>query len=114
MNAPSSTRGSSVRLFKIEQVRAFLFFPLTFQAGREEISMKPTGGCTESVKLGFDSFRQLDNGGPIWVSHQQTRASAEREISLLQRFASARYLSRDAEAGALIADSGLGVPGRFN
>jgi hypothetical protein len=87
---------------------------LTFQADRDEISMKPTGGCAESVKLGFDSIRQLDNEGPIWVSHQQTRAGAEREIALLRRSASARYLPRDAEAGALIANSGLGVPGSFN
>jgi hypothetical protein len=62
------------------------------------------------MKLGFDIFKQLDDGSPIWVRNVQTRAQAHREMASLLRSVPARYFVRDAETGAVITDSGLGVP----
>jgi len=64
------------------------------------------------MKLGFDIFRQLDDGSPIWVANVHTRAQAEREVASLQRSVPARYFVRDAETGAVISDSGLGTSGK--
>jgi hypothetical protein len=66
------------------------------------------------MKLGFDIFRQLDDGSPIWIANVPTRAQAERELASLQRSAPARYFVRDAETGAVISDSGLGTLGKLD
>lgn len=63
------------------------------------------------MKFGFDIFRQLDDGSPIWIVNVPTRAQAEREIVALRRSAPARYFLRDAETGAVINDFGLGTVG---
>jgi hypothetical protein len=67
--------------------------------------------ATELMNLGFDIFRQLDDGSPIWVANVQTRAQAERELASLLRSAPARYFVRDAETGKVISDTGLGTAG---
>lgn len=63
------------------------------------------------MKLGFEIFRRLDDGSPIWVANVQTRAQAEREVASLLRSAPARYFVRDAETGEVITDAGLGSAG---
>jgi hypothetical protein len=37
------------------------------------------------MKLGFDIFKQLDDGSPIWVRNVQARAQAHREMASLLR-----------------------------
>jgi hypothetical protein len=64
------------------------------------------------MKLGFDIFKQLDDGSPIWVRNVQTRAQAQREMTSLLPSVPARYFVRDAETGAVVTDFGLGVPGK--
>ncbi|HXN52265.1 MAG TPA: hypothetical protein VN943_10030 [Candidatus Acidoferrum sp.] len=64
------------------------------------------------MKLGYDIFRQLDDGSPIWIANVQTRAQAEQEVALLRRSTPARYFLRDAETGAVISDFGPGTLGK--
>jgi hypothetical protein len=75
--------------------------------------MKSACSCllvAKPMKPGFDIFKQLDDGSPIWVHNVQTRAQAEREMASLLRSVPARYFVRDAETGAVITNCGLGVP----
>jgi hypothetical protein len=61
------------------------------------------------MKLGFDIFRQLDDGSPLWIANVETREQAEREMASLQRVTPARYFIRDAETGAVVSDCGPGT-----
>lgn len=54
------------------------------------------------MKFGFDIFRQLDDGSPIWIANLPTRARAQQEVAALQRSAPARYFIRDAETGEVV------------
>jgi hypothetical protein len=64
------------------------------------------------MKLGYDIFRQLDDGSPIWIANVQTRAQAQQKVTTLRSSVPARYFVRDAETGALITDSEPGARGR--
>jgi len=55
------------------------------------------------MKFGFDIFRQLDDGSPIWIANLATRAQAHQEVAVLQRTAPACYFVRDAETGAVVS-----------
>lgn len=66
------------------------------------------------MKLGYDIFRQLHDGSPIWIANVQTRAQAEQRVSLLRLSQPARYFLRNAETGAVIIDFEPGVPGETN
>jgi hypothetical protein len=57
------------------------------------------------MKLGYDIFRQLDDGSPIWIANVQTRPQAEQKMALLRRSNPGRYFLRNAETGAVIGDS---------
>ena len=89
MIAPSSTRGSAVRLFKIEQTRRFLLITLAEPLVRR-------------------IFRQLDDGSLLWIASVETREQAEREMASPRRVTPARYFIRDAETGAMVSDCGPG------
>jgi hypothetical protein len=64
------------------------------------------------MKLGYDIFRQLDDGSPIWIANVQTPAQAQQELATLRSTVPARYFVRDAETGAVIIDSEPGARGR--
>jgi hypothetical protein len=108
MIAPSSTCGSAIRLFKIEQTRRFLLITLARQLATRIGRHRWRQAGTEPMKFGFDIFRQLDDGSPLWIANVETREQAEREIASLQRVAPARYFIRDAETGAVVSDRGPG------
>jgi hypothetical protein len=63
------------------------------------------------MKLGFDIFRQLDDGSPIWIANVQTRAQAQERVAVLRRSVPARYFIRNAETGA-VTDSEPGALGK--
>ena len=63
------------------------------------------------MKLGYDIFRQLDDGSPIWIANVQTRAQALEKVASLRRSAPSRFFVRNAETGAVITDSEPGTPG---
>jgi hypothetical protein len=56
------------------------------------------------MKLGYDIFRQLDDGSPIWIANVQSRTEAEQKVTLLRRSHPASYFLRNAETGAVITD----------
>jgi hypothetical protein len=64
------------------------------------------------MKLGFDIFRQLDDGSPIWIANVQTRTQAQQKVATLRPTVPARYFVRDAVTGAVITDSEPGARGR--
>jgi len=66
------------------------------------------------MKFGFDIFRQLDDGSPMWIANAATRAHAEQEVTALQRSAPARYFIRDAETGAVVNYFEPGPSGKNN
>jgi hypothetical protein len=33
------------------------------------------------MKLGYDIFRQLDDGSPIWIANVQTRTQAQQKVA---------------------------------
>ena len=65
------------------------------------------------MKLGYDIFRQLDDGSPIWIANVQTRPQAQQKVATLRSKIPARYLIRDTETGAVISDSELGAGGEI-
>ena len=66
------------------------------------------------MKFGFDIFRQLDDGSPIWIANVPTRARAQQEVSALQRSVPARYFIRDAETGGVVNYFEPGPSGKNN
>jgi hypothetical protein len=64
------------------------------------------------MKFGFDIFRQLDDGSPIWIANVATRAKAEQQVASLRLSTPARYFIRDAESGAIVNDFGPGTSGK--
>jgi hypothetical protein len=61
------------------------------------------------MKFGYDIFRQLDDGSPIWIGNVPTRAQALEKLASLRRSAPARFFARNAETGAVINDSEPGT-----
>jgi hypothetical protein len=106
----SSTRDDGLSLFKIEQTLVLLTSTLA-SPSRFTRSFGAAVGVPflGIMKLGFDVFRKLDDGSPIWVANVQTRAQAEQMVESLRRSAPARYFVRDAESGAVIIDRELGT-----
>jgi hypothetical protein len=68
-------------------------------------------GVSERMKVGYDIFRQLDDGSPIWVANVHMHAQALEKVAALRRSAPARFFVRNAETGAVITDSEPGTPG---
>jgi hypothetical protein len=64
------------------------------------------------MKLGYDIFRQLDDGSPIWIANMQTRTQAQQKVATLRPTVPARYFVRDADTGAVITDSEPGARGK--
>jgi hypothetical protein len=59
-----------------------------------------------TVKLGFDIFRRLDDGSPLWVTQVDSVAEAWTKVEVLRRRSPGQYFVRDAETGkAILADS---------
>ena len=63
------------------------------------------------MKLGYDIFRQLDDGSPIWIANVPTRAQAQQQMAILRSSTPSRYFVFYAEAG-VITDSEPGTGGR--
>ena len=66
------------------------------------------------MKPGYDIFRQLDDGSPMWVAHVATRTQAQLQVASLRLSAPARYFIRDAETGELLNDFEPGAVGKDN
>jgi len=58
------------------------------------------------MKLGFDIFRQLDDGSPLWVAQVNSIAEARSRLQALRQGAPDNYFIRDAETGQSIETDG--------
>jgi hypothetical protein len=63
------------------------------------------------VGLGYDIFRELENGELIWVGSAENLDGARGQIVALVAARPARYFVRCASTGKLIADFGRDNPG---
>jgi hypothetical protein len=55
------------------------------------------------MKLGFDIFRLLDDGSPLWVAEVNSLVEARSRVGSLKQTTPGRYFARDAESGESIA-----------
>jgi len=49
--------------------------------------------------LGFDIFRRLDDGSPLWVAQAETLDDARRQLDALRGISPGEYFVRDASTG---------------
>jgi hypothetical protein len=55
--------------------------------------------------LGYDIFKKLDDGSPIWVGQADSLSAAQQALESLRRASPGHYFLRDANSGAVIPDS---------
>lgn len=72
-----------LRLFNFEQ---------TAIAGRRYSSLPAMG-------FGFDIFRRLDDGSPLWVAQADTLDDARSRLDAIRKLSPGRYFVRDASTG---------------
>lgn len=61
------------------------------------------------MRLGYDIFKQLDDGSPLWVAEVESFGAAQQKLESLQRAVPGRYFLRDAETGKVIGDPNSGA-----
>ena len=60
------------------------------------------------MRLGFDIFRRLDDGSPLWVTQVSSIADAQARLEALRQYSPGHYFVRDAETGQCIAPDARG------
>ena len=53
--------------------------------------------------LGYDIFRELSDGSPIWVTHAMTLEEAKQKLEELAGALAASYFIRDARSAQIVA-----------
>jgi hypothetical protein len=69
-------------------------------------SSKYWGGSEKNMGLGYDIFRELSDGSPLWVAQADTLKEAEEKLDTLARTLPAKYFIRDASSAEIIARAG--------
>jgi hypothetical protein len=54
------------------------------------------------MKLGYNVFRRLEDGSPVWVANVDTLAEAKQKLISLNRNFPGEYFIHDAETGAIL------------
>ena len=60
------------------------------------------------MTLGYDIFRKLDDGSPLWIADVASLNEAKEKIELLFSQSSAAYFIRDASTGNVVFSIPLG------
>jgi hypothetical protein len=55
-----------------------------------------------TMSLGYDVFRKLDDGHPLWIAEFSSIEEAKANLQLLASKARAEYFIRDASTGAVV------------
>jgi hypothetical protein len=63
------------------------------------------------MSLGYDIFRQLGDGSPLWIAHVKTIGEAKVKLSTLQQSNPGEYFLRNAGSGELMFDAMTRPPG---
>jgi hypothetical protein len=58
------------------------------------------------MKLGFDVFRRLDDGSPLWLAQVNSLAEARAKVDDLRQRSPGQYFVRNAETGQSIPADG--------
>ena len=59
------------------------------------------------MKLGYDIFRQLEDGSPLWIAQVDSLDEAKNKLDSLIRSSPGQYFVRDAENGKVIPRMGF-------
>jgi hypothetical protein len=62
-------------------------------------------GRVSDMGLGYDIFKKLDDGSPVWVGQADSLAGGQKALESLRRASPGYYFLRDADSGAVIPDS---------
>ncbi len=54
------------------------------------------------MSLGYDVFRTLDDGHPLWIAEFASIEEAKTNLHVLASKVPAEYLIRDASSGAIV------------
>lgn len=57
----------------------------------------------ENMDLGYDIFRELGDGSPLWVTHAPSLKDAKDKLDTLVRTLPAGYFIRDATNAKIVA-----------
>jgi hypothetical protein len=58
------------------------------------------------MDLGYDIFRKLDDGAPLWIRQVSDLNEAKKILETLVRSSPGEYFIRDAAAGAIVFNLG--------
>jgi hypothetical protein len=61
--------------------------------------------------LGFDIFRRLDDGCPLWIAQADTLDDARQQLETLRQFTPGNYFVRDASTGQPVSFESDNAPG---
>jgi hypothetical protein len=64
------------------------------------------GGSGESMGLGYDIFRELSDGNPLWITQAATLKEAQDKLATLARTLPAKYFIRDAASAKIVGRAG--------
>jgi len=62
------------------------------------------------MDLGFDIFRTLDDGTPLWMKQVATLEEGKNSLDELMSVTPAEYFIRDASSGAIVFRLGVSPP----
>jgi hypothetical protein len=62
------------------------------------------------MELGFDIFRSLDDGTPLWIKQVATLDDGKQHLAALMSAAPAEYFIRDASTGEIVHRLGGNPP----
>ena len=60
--------------------------------------------------LGYDIFRELSDGNPLWIAQAATLKEAQEKLDTLARTVPANYFIRDASSAKIVARAGPNTP----
>lgn len=64
------------------------------------------GRSGENMSLGYDIFRELSDGNPLWIAQATTFEEAQEKLDTLARTVPAKYFIREAATAKIVARSG--------
>jgi hypothetical protein len=64
------------------------------------------GRSGENMSLGYDIFRELNDGNPLWMAQASTLKEAQEKLDMLARTVPAKYFIRDAASATIVAHAG--------
>ena len=77
-------------------------------------SSKYWGRSGENMGLGYDIFRELSDGHPLWIAQAATLKEAQEKLDTLTRTVPAKYFIRDASSAKIVARAGPNTAEEIN